>query len=60
MPNTTLNEYLATLGNSATYLNIEIEETLSWNIQIEVLAKKNSSELKVFFQNLDITFQWKL
>ena len=48
-----LKEHLLTLAKSVTYLGIEIDKTLSWNNQIEVLAK-NSAELTEFFLNLDI------
>ena len=40
LSNTNLNGYLLTFAKSVTYLGIEIDETLSWNNQIEVLAKK--------------------
>ena len=39
LSNIKLNEYLLTLSKSVMYLGVEIEETLSWNSQIEVLAK---------------------
>ena len=44
MSNIKLNGHLLTLAKSVTYqsLDIEIDETLSWNKQIEVLAKKQS------------------
>ena len=38
--NIKLNGHLRTLAKSVTYLGIEIDETLSWNNQTEVLAKK--------------------
>ena len=57
--NIKLNENLLTLAKSVTYLSIEIDENLSWNKQIEVLAK-NSAELTELFLNLDIIFQMKL
>ena len=37
-----LNGHLLTLTKSVTYLGIENHKTLSWNNQIEVLAKKLS------------------
>ena len=37
-----LNGHLLTLTKSVTYLGIENNKTLSWNNQIEVLAKKLS------------------
>ena len=37
-----LNGYLLSLAKSVTYLGIAIDETLSWNNQNEVLAKKLS------------------
>ena len=40
LSNIKLNGHLLTLAKSVTYLGIEIDETLSWNNQIEVLAKK--------------------
>lgn len=40
LSNIPLNEYLPTITNSVTYLNIEIEETLSWNIQTKTLSRK--------------------
>ena len=42
MSNIKLNGHLITLAKSVTYLGIEIDETLSWNNQIEVLAQKLS------------------
>ena len=42
LSNIKLNGHLLTLAKSVTYLGIEIDETLSWNNQIEVLAKKVS------------------
>ena len=42
MSNIKLNGHLLTLAKSVIYFDIEIEETLSWNNQIEVLAKKLS------------------
>ena len=42
LSNIKLNGYLLTLAKSVTYLGTEIDETLSWNNQIEVLAKKVS------------------
>ena len=41
LSNIKLNEHLLALSKSVTYLGVEIEETLSWNNQIEVLAKKS-------------------
>ena len=49
-----LNGYLLSLAKSVTYLGMAIDETLSWNNQNEVLAKKLSrtngilSELKYY------------
>ena len=40
--NIKLNGHFLTLEKSVTYLSIEIDKTLSWNNQIEVLAKKLS------------------
>ena len=40
LSNIKLNEYLLTLAKSVTYLGVEIDAMLSWNNQIEVLAKK--------------------
>ena len=40
MSNIKLNGHLLTLAKSVTYLGIEIDKTLSWNNQTEVLAKK--------------------
>ena len=42
LSNIKLNEYLLTLAKSVTYLGVEIDAMLSWNNQIEVLAKKLS------------------
>ena len=42
LSNIKLNGHLLTLAKSVRYLGIEIDETLSWNNQIEVLAKKLS------------------
>ena len=42
LSNIKLNGPLQTLAKSVTYLGIEIDETLSWNNQIEVLAQKLS------------------
>ena len=42
LSNTKLNENLLTLAKSVTYLSIEIDGILSWNNQIEVVAKKLS------------------
>ena len=42
LSNIKLNGYLLTLAKSVTYLGTEIDKTLSWNNQIEVLAKKVS------------------
>ena len=42
LSNIKLNGHLLTLAKSVTYLGIEIDETLSWNNQTEVLAKKLS------------------
>ena len=42
LSNIKLNGHLPTLAKSVRYLGIEIDETLSWNKQIEVLAKKLS------------------
>ena len=44
-----LSEHLLTLAKSVTYLDIEID--VSWNNQIEILAKENSSKLTEFFLN---------
>ena len=44
-----LSEHLLTLAKSVTYLGIEID--VSWNNQIEILAKENSSKLTEFFLN---------
>ena len=43
-----LNEHLLTLAKSVTYLGIEIRETLSWNNQIKVHAKKFSRTNGIF------------
>ena len=58
LSNIKLNGHLQTLAKSVTYLRTDIDETLSWNNQIEVLAK-NFAELTEFSLNLDITFQSK-
>ena len=42
MSNIKLNGHLLTPVKSVTYLGIETDETLSWNNQIEALAKKLS------------------
>ena len=42
LSNIKLNGHLLTLVKSFKYLGIEIDETLSWNKQIKVLAKKLS------------------
>ena len=42
LSNIKLNGHLLTLAKSVRYLGIEIDKTLSWNNQIEVLAKKLS------------------
>ena len=42
LSNIKLNGHLLALAKSVTYLGIEIDETLSWNNQIQVLAKKLS------------------
>ena len=41
LPNTKLNDYLLTLAKSFMYLGVEIDKTLSWNNQIEVLSRTN-------------------
>ena len=48
LSNIKLNGHLLTLAKSVTYLGIEIDETLSWNNQIEVLAKKLSRTNGIF------------
>ena len=40
LSNIKLNGHLLTLAKSVMYLGIEIDKTLSWNNQIEVLAQK--------------------
>ena len=40
LSNINLYEYLRTLAKYATSFGTEIDETLSWNNQTEVLAKK--------------------
>ena len=42
VPNTKLNNFILTPEKTVTYLGIEIDENLSWNKQIEILAKKPS------------------
>ena len=42
IPNIKLNSFILTPEKSITYLSIEIDENLSWNKQIEILAKKLS------------------
>ena len=42
VPNIKLNSFILTPGKTVTYLGIEIDENLSWNKQIETLAKKLS------------------
>ena len=42
LSNIWLNEHLLTLAQSVKYLGIEIDETLSWSNQTDVLAKKLS------------------
>ena len=40
-PNIKLNNFILTPEKTVTYLGIEIDGTLSWNKQIEILTKKN-------------------
>ena len=42
VPNIKRNNVILTPEKTATYLGIEIDENLSWNKQIETLAKKLS------------------
>ena len=42
VPNIKRNNVILTPEETATYLGIEIDENLSWNKQIETLAKKLS------------------
>ena len=42
VPNIKRNNVILTPEKTATYLGIEIDENLSWNKQIEALAKKLS------------------
>ena len=42
LPNIKLNNFISTPEKNVTYLGIEINENLSWNKQIELLAKKRS------------------
>ena len=42
VPNIKLNNFILTPEKTVTYLGIEIDENLSWNKQIETLAKKIS------------------
>ena len=42
LPNIKLNNFILTPEKTVTYLVIEIDENLSWNEQIETLAKKLS------------------
>ena len=42
VPNIKLNNFILTPEKTVTYLGIKIDENLSWNKQIEILAKKLS------------------
>ena len=42
VPNIKLNNFILTLEKTMSYLDIEINENLSWNKQIEILVKKLS------------------
>ena len=42
VPNIKLSNFILTLEKTVTYTGIEIYENLSWNKQIEILAKKPS------------------
>ena len=42
VPNIKLNNFILTPWKTVTFLGIEIDENLSWNNQIEILAKKLS------------------
>ena len=42
VPNIKLNIFILTSEKTVTYLDIEIDENLSWNKQTEILAKKLS------------------
>ena len=50
LPNIKLNEYFVTLAKSVMYFGVEIDETLSWNNQIDVLAKKLSKTNEILFK----------
>ena len=64
LSNVRLNEHLPTLAKSVTYLGIDIEENLSWNNQIEVLAKRFSrtngilSKLRYYIPTETLTSIW--
>ena len=64
LSNVRLNEHLLTLAKSVTYFGIEIEENLSWNNQIEVLAKRLSrtngilSKLRYYIPTETLTSIW--
>ena len=59
LSNIKLNEYLLTLAKSVAYLGIEIDETLFWNNQIKVVAKKLSKTNGTLLK-LRYTFQRKI
>ena len=50
LSNIKLNGHLLTLTKSVTYLGIEIDKTLSWSNQTEVLAKKLSRTNGILFK----------